>query len=392
MMQGAYTIPSNNRFEKYFLAAGVIGIVISIIGIFINRSYFYHSYLISFAFWLTLALGGLFFTMLHHLVSATWSVVFRRLSENIMSTLIFLAVFIVPVIFGINDLYHWSHKDLIAQDIVLRGKALYLNTGFFIIRAIIYLGIWLFLAWKLYNLSIRQDKGEGDDQIARMRKVSAAGMVLFAFTLTFAAFDWFMSLEAYWYSTIFGVYIFAGAVLSVLCFITLNTVYLKKKGIFSEAVTAEHFHDLGKLTFTFVVFWGYIAFAQYFLIWYGNIPEETVWYHARWDGIWHYVSLLLVFGNFVIPFVVLITRSAKRNMSIMRFMAVWLLLMHWADLYWLIMPSYKNSTFSYLWIDLGTMLAIGGLFLWYFWRKQVSQPVLPINDPSLEASFNLISD
>jgi hypothetical protein len=392
MNAAQYKLIENTAVARPALIIGIAGLVVGVGGFVVNRSYFFHSYLISFAFWTLLALGGIFFTMLHHLVAATWSIVFRRISENIMTLAIPAAIFFIPIIFGIGDLYHWSHKGDLIQDAVLRGKTAYLNSAFFIIRTAIYFTVWLFLSLKLYKLSIAQDMDTNNDLVARLRKISAPGMVLFAFTLTFASFDWFMSLEAHWYSTVFGVYIFAGSTLSMLAFITIMAVNLKNSGILSEVITEEHFHDLGKLLFTFVVFWGYIAFAQYFLIWYGNIPEETIWYRERWEGVWRFISLLLVFGHFVFPFMVLITRSAKRNTSIMRFMAFWLLFMQWADLYWVIMPNFGNDTFKYLWIDLGTMSGIGGFFLWYFYRRLVSQPVIPVFDPDLEASINLISD
>lgn len=387
-----FHIPNNSKFASLALGAGVLGLLISAGGLFVDRPHFFHSYLVSYAFWITLGLGGLFFTMLHHLTGATWSVVLRRLSENIMSIVMFLAIFFIPVIVGMDYLYHWNQHDVTAGDPILAQKASYLNTWFFIARTIIYFITWTFLARGLYRTSLEQDKHHDDKLVRKMRKISAPGMVLFAFTITFAAFDWFMSLSPHWYSTIFGVYIFSGSLVSMLAFITLTTIILRERGYLGDAVTLEHFHDLGKLLFAFTVFWGYIAFAQYFLIWYGNIPEETIWFRQRWGGWWQFLSLLLVFGHFVIPFLVLIGRAPKRNPAIMKFMAVWLLFMHWVDLYWVIMPNHPENAVSLLWIDFGAMLGIGGFSLWFFRRRLSAQPLVPVNDPRLEASMRLESD
>jgi hypothetical protein len=386
-----FQLSGNGNFGKAALIIGIAGLAASVAGLVVDRAHFFHSYLTAYSFWLTIGLGGLFFTMLHHLTSATWSVVLRRFSENVMMVLIFLAIFFIPIIAGIGDLYHWSHHDVVANDPILKQKSVYLNTGFFMVRAIVYLGIWLFLAWGLYKNSLAQDKGSTEAQTARMRRLSAPGMLLFAFTITFASFDWLMSLNAHWYSTAFGVYIFAGGLLSALALITLVTILLRERGYLSNLITLEHYHDLGKLLFAFTVFWGYIAFAQYFLIWYANIPEETIWYRVRWLGF-RQLSLLIVFGHFVIPFVVLISRGAKRNLTVMKFMAIWLLLMHWIDLYWVIMPNHTGHALPGLWIDIAAMAGIGGFTLWFFWRRMASQPLIPVNDPRLEASAHLLSE
>ena len=388
----SFKINQNTAIEKTAIIAGIVGVIISIAGFVVNRGYFFHSYLTAWGFSATIGVGGLFFVMLHHLVDATWSVVIRRIAENVMMALVMITPFFIPILFGLHDLYHWTHPDLVASDHILQGKAAYLNIPFYIIRTVIFIGAWLFLVWRLYKMSITQDSDGSVSWNAKLRKISAPGMLVFAVTLTFSSFDWYMSLNAHWYSTIFGVYIFGGAVISSLSFITLIAIYLREKGVLADIVTFEHFHDLGKLMFAFTVFWGYIAFAQYFLIWYGNIPEETIWFHTRWDGSWHFFSLVLVFGHFVLPFVLLISRGTKRNLKIMKFTAVWLLLMHWVDLFWVVMPSYTSNVWSSIWIDLGTMLTVGGFGYWYFWKKLSSQAVIPVNDPRLEASIHLFSD
>jgi len=391
LSDGKFRLSGDGKFGRNALIVGTFGVAASIVGLVVDKGHFFHSYLIAYAFWLTLGLGALFFTMLHHLTNATWSVVLRRISENVMMVLLFMAILFIPIIAGIGQLYHWSHHEIVSADPVLQQKSTYLNAGFFVIRSVIYFGIWIFLAWSLYKISIKQDGEFRDGQIQRMKKLSAPGMLLFAFTITFAAFDWFMSLNAHWYSTAFGVYIFSGSLLSALAFITLATIFLSEKGVLANLITPEHYHDLGKLLFAFTVFWGYIAFAQYFLIWYANIPEETIWYRVRWTD-WRPLSLLIIFGHFVIPFVVLISRGAKRNPVVMRTMAIWLLFIHWVDLYWVIMPNHAGQALQSTWIDIATMAGIGGLTLWFFWRRMASQALVPVNDPRLQASARLISD
>jgi hypothetical protein len=216
-------------------------------------------------------------------------------------------------------------------------------------------------------------------------------MILFALTITFAAFDWLMSLDAHWYSTIFGVYVFAGAVVGLLAFITIVAVNFHRNDILKDEITFEHYHDLGKLLFAFIVFWGYMAFSQYFLIWYSNIPEETLWFLHRWEGSWKVVTLLIVFGHFVVPFFILFPRFTKRNKFVLFMMAFWILMMHWVDLYWIAMPSLHHHGVHISWMDFTTMIGIGGIFIWLMWRKLSANPLLPVNDPRLEKSFKFIN-
>jgi hypothetical protein len=216
-------------------------------------------------------------------------------------------------------------------------------------------------------------------------------MILFAVTVTFFSFDLLMSLDPHWYSTIFGVYFFAGCFLSVLSFMAINIIHLRKKGALVNEITSEHFRDLGKLIFAFLIFWGYMAFSQYFLIWYANIPEETLWFLHRWEGSWKTISLILVFGHFVMPFFVLFPMEIKRKIPAMLTISVWLLLMHWIDLYWIVMPSLHHHGVHFSWMDLTTMAGIGGFFVWRIRRNICAHPLVPINDPRLETSIKIIS-
>lgn len=379
------------RLEKAALIAGAAGLIVTFIGYFVNSKQFFFSYLVAFAFWSTIALGGLFFVMLHHLTNATWSVVVRRQAETMISIFPVLAVLFIPVLFGMHDLYHWTHADVVAGDELLRHKSSYLNTPFFIIRSIAYFAIWIFLSLSLYRTSLKQDSGHNASIGRRMKKISAPGMLLYAITVTYSAFDWYMSQDPHWYSTIFGAYIFSGGLVSALAFLAFVSLSMRKRRILSEVVTEEHYHDLGKLTFAFMVFWAYIAFSQYFLIWYANIPEETVWFDNRYQAGWKYFSLMLAGGYFVLPFLLLVARGAKRKLGFLKLMTGWLLFMHWVDLYWIIMPVLNKNNALISWLDISAMLGVGGIFMWLFWRRFFSNPLVPVNDPRLESSIKFIN-
>jgi len=381
----------SNVFNKSTLIVAVIGIVTSIVAFFVDSPQFYHSYLTAYMYWLTIVLGGLFFTMLHHISGAVWSTVLRRLSESIMISIPVMAILFLPVIIGMHDLYHWTHADAVAQDELLQKKEAYLNAVFFTIRAIVYFSIWFLLAWSLYKTSLKQDAGHDEKYTKKFKKISAPGIVVFALTITFASFDWLMSLDPHWYSTIYGLYVFAGSFLSFMAFIVIVGLALRKKGYLTDAFTVEHYHDIGKFLFGFIVFWGYMAFSQYFLIWYANIPEETIWYIHRWEGNWSFLTMVLVFGHFLLPFMVLMLRSVKRNFFTLKIIAYWILLMHFIDLYWLVFPTFSKHGFVFSWVDVATFLAVGGIFLWYFWYKYFGAAMVAINDPKLKKSMELVN-
>jgi hypothetical protein len=374
------------RSATVALVVGIAGLAASVAGFFVDRGQFFHSWLIGFAFWTTLALGMLFFTMLHHLTGAVWSVVLRRITETGGMMLPILALFFVPLLFGMHDLYHWSHKEAVASDKLLQWKAGYLNVPFFIVRGAVVFAIWTLLAYFLNKHSLAQDAG-GDPARARsMKKISAGGMFLFAFSVTFAAFDWLMSLNPHWYSTMFGVYIFTGGFLVSLAFLTLFALWMRRRGDLVDTIRVDHYHDLGRMLFAFTVFWAYIGGSQYFLVWYANIPEETVWFLARWEGGWKSVSLALIVLHFAVPFLVLAFYATKRNLAVLGTMAGLLLAMHFVDIVWLILPNLHRQ-FSVSWLDFAPLAGIGGVLLWRFFTRYAAHPAVPIGDPKLTDSI-----
>ena len=324
---------------------------------------FYHAYLVAYVFYLTITLGSLFFVLLHHLSRAGWSVTLRRLAEALSGNVALMALLFLPIIFGLGEIYPWakpeaapqqasdeSHPATIGPDAAMEvsggesshatvGHAIWLTPMRFVGRFAIYFVIWGFLVWYFRAHSILQDRTGKVGLSKSMERLSAPGMILWALTITLAAVDLIMSLNPHWYSTMIGVYLFSDAVLSSLVVLTLLAMWLQSNGLLRGVVTKEHYHDLGKLTFAFVFFWGYIAFSQYMLIWYANIPEETQFYMMRQIGPWAGVSLALIVIHFVLPFVGLMSKHAKRILPMFVFWLVWLLVAHACDLYWLIMPN-----------------------------------------------------
>jgi len=270
---------------------------------------------------------------------------------------------------------------------VLSQKTGYLNTNGWAARGLGYLIVWSLLALLYFTWSRRQDQDHDPQHTVRMQRLAAPSLVLFALTLTFAAFDWLMSLEAAWFSTIFGVIIFAGSAVSILAVTILIGLSLYKRGLVGEAINTEHFHDLSRLMFGFVCFWSYVQFSQWMLIWYAGIPEEATWFHKRWEGGWQFVSYLLIFGHFVAPFLLLISRVQKRHLGWLQVMCFWVILMHIVDIYWFVLP--QAGGFHVQLADIGALLFVGGVFFAYVFWQLGRVPLLPVGDPRLQRSLHL---
>jgi hypothetical protein len=346
------------------------------------------SWLVAFAFFLSIALGALFFVLLHHLTRAGWSTLVRRLAEHAAATLPLFALLFLPIAFGLGELYHWAEPGAAAHDPVLAGKHPFLNPTAFYLRAAVYFAVWGALGGWYRRRSIAQD-GAGDPAISRrLQSLSAPAMLAFGVTLTFAAFDWLMSLDPHWYSTIFGVYYFAGCAVAVYAALSIAVLALQQTGVLADEITPEHFHDLGKMLFAFVVFWAYIAFSQFLLIWYGNIPEETEWYAHRLGHGWREVTVALALGHFVIPFFYLLPRGVKRRRGTLLAGALWMLAVHYLDLYWLAMPGLRPDSPRPHLSDGLAFLAVGGLFVAAVGWLARRPALVPVRDPRLAESLS----
>jgi hypothetical protein len=355
---------------------------------------FFRAYLVNFTFFLSLALGAVFFILVTHLTRAGWSIALRRIAEAFAFNVFTLFPLALVILFGIHELYEWSHHDVVQNDPLLLGKAGYLNTTFFVIRVLIYFAIWGATAWYFIQRSLEQDQNRDPRLTQGMERRAAPAVAIFALSLTFAAFDFLMSLYPHWYSTIWGVYYFAGAVVGFVSLLALMLWALQRAGRLTHEVTFEHYHDVGKLMFAFVVFWAYIAFSQFMLIWYANIPEETTWYLERQTGDWAGVSLLLLFGHFILPFLFLVSRHPKRRTGVLAGAAVWLLLMHWLDLYWIVMPQISPGKLAFftpdirgLLLDITCFVGIGGVFFGVALFRLARHRLIPVGDPRLEESL-----
>lgn len=377
------------------IGLGIGALVISAIGWAIDAEQFYFSYLVAWVFCVSLAIGGLFFVMIQHLTRAYWSVVVRRIPEALLWSFPLLVVLGIPLLFGLHDLYHWTHQDLFdpgspAYDEVLAGKAAYLNVPFFLGRIAFYFLVWITISYRLYTLSIRQDLVADPAIPALQRRVSAWGLPVLAITTSFGSFDLLMSLDPHWFSTIFGVYFFSGSFMAIMAFTALVAMILQKAGMLAGSVTTEHYQDLGKLLFGFVVFWAYIAFSQYMLIWYGNMPEETIFYRHRLEHGWEVYSAILLVAHFLIPFVVLLSRPVKRNRPVLAVMCVWMLIMHWFDFFWIAMPVLHEHPSMHL-LDLTTAVGLFGIVFGVVMYRLSRHSLVPENDPNLAKSLAFIN-
>jgi hypothetical protein len=389
-MVGRATIPpghSWNRLPVFGAIAALLGAgACAILGA-ANPKQFFFSWLVSFLFFLSLALGALFFVLIQYASQGGWGIVLRRIGESTFATLPLMAVLFLPVLLGLRDLYSWTVPGAAEHDALLRWKAPYLNLPFFLIRAAIYFGAWSFIALLYYRGSRGQDV-TGDPRVsARLRRVAGPAIIVLAVTQTFASVDWIMSLTPHWYSTIFGVYFFAGSFVGFIAWLSVVTVAMRRAALLDTVVSAEHLHDVGKLLFGFTAFWAYIAFSQFFLIWYANMPEETIWYKARMEGSWLTVSLFLMAGHFGAPFFFLMGRAVKRRGSTLAIGGAWLLAMHFMDLYWQVMPTLHPEGVRLSALDVAAFVAVGGCFVaaagWLLRR----QALVPLGDPRLAESL-----
>jgi hypothetical protein len=384
------TIPPGhtwNRIPVIGAAVALLGIAgCAILGI-ANPKQFFFSWLVSFLFFLSLALGALFFVLIQYAAQGGWGIVLRRIGETVFAMLPLMAVLFVPLLFGLHDLYEWTHADAVEHDALLRWKAPYLNVPFFLTRAALFFGIWSFIALMYYRGSRGQDVSGDPGVSARLRRFAGPGIMVLALTQTFASVDWIMSLTPHWYSTMFGVYFFAGSFVGFIALLSVVAVAMRGAGLLDTVITAEHMQDVGKLLFAFTVFWSYIAFSQFFLVWYANLPEETTWYRARMEGSWMAVSVLLMAGHFVAPFFYLMGRAVKRKGATLAVGGAWLLGMHFVDLYWQVMPTLHPEGVRPAALDVAAFVAVGGCFVAAAGWLMRRQALVPIRDPRLAESL-----
>jgi hypothetical protein len=368
-----------------------IGLIFGIISYFVDPARAAFSYLNAFIFLVTISLGSLFLVALEYLANAVWSVPFRRVSEFLAASVPLLIFLVIPLFFSLHHLFIWTHPEAVAKSTVLQKKVPYLNASFFITRALIIFAIfWFFYAMLIRN-SRKQDKLDDQSLTTKNIRWSGAFMPVFAFFISLIAFDWIMSMSPVWFSTIFGVYLFADAAWVALAFQTLYSVSLTENGYLSPKIKKDHYYSLGTLMFAFTVFWAYIAFSQYMLQWYGDLPEEIIFFVHRWntEGL-KVLSLVMIISHFFVPFLLLLPRSSKTNPSILRFVAVWIIVAEFIDIYWLIMPGMVNNgfQFSFSWIDFTFPIAVIGLVMFIFNLMAKRHNLIPVGDPKLKRGLD----
>ena len=389
-----YTYISKSSYNLILILIGYVGLVLTwFFGI--SDKVFYFSYLTSYFYWLSIILGGMFFIMVHYAFSSTWSVSIRRLMENTIMLIPLFTLPFLPVLYGMEKLfkwlpnhYYWKTHDFEA-DHLIQHKLAYLNEDSFIFRALLYFVLWNIISIYIYYNSIKHDRTGEIKILENLRYFCMSPMGVFFFIrLTGAGLDWHMSLDPHWYSTMFGVYTFAGAFLAFLAFLTFTIIRMQDQGYLKGIVSTEHFHDLGKYLFAFTVFYCYIAGAQFYFIWYSNIPEETIWYLHRWIGSWKIISVLLIVGKFFIPFFILIFRGSKRNIRLLQVMTIWILFMHYIDINFIIMPTVHKTNFHFGLYDLFTMISFALIFVGGFKFITTRSNLVPLNDTELVHSIN----
>ena len=384
-MSTSLNAPPMSGVQRLALIVGAAFMLLLVVGALVNRDQFFQSYLIGFTFWTGIAVGSLALLMLQHLTGGGWGFVIRRVLEAATRTLPLMAVLFVPVILGAHSLYPWTHEAELASHPVVRGKTPYLNLTFFSLRAIIYFGVWITLAYLLNKWSLAQDR-TGDKWFTKaMRVISGPGMVFLIFAVTFASIDWYMSLEPEWASTIYGFIYVAAWTLSALAFVIAVMAWLSKEQPLKNIVAPLHFHDLGKLLLALVMLWAYFAFSQYLIIWSGNLPEEITWYLVRTHAVWGTIIISVVILHFALPFLFLLSRGLKRDPNKLVIVALLILLMRVIDLFWMLKPAFSKEHFQLSWMDVVSPIAFGGLWMAFFVWQLGKRSLIPINDPQYES-------
>ncbi len=379
-------LPSN--FIKFGYAAFVVGLVLVILSLFVDNVRSAFSGIMLLMFVASIGVGSLFWIVAEYLSGAVWSTPFRRVAEFLGALLLVLPIVALPAYLNMHDIFHWTHEEVVKADHYLSAKAPYLNVSFFTIRTVVFIAIWVLFYLLITKNSKLQDTTKDQNLTRKNIKLSAIFVPLFALSITFFSIDWLMSLEPHWYSTIFGVYYFSGTVLAALAAITYIVVTLSEKGYFFQGVKEDHYYSFGALLFGFVNFWAYIAFSQFLLIWYANLPEETIWYLERWEGYWMYFSIALIFIHFIVPYFGLLAQPSKMNPKRLKFMSLWILFAHFFDILWMTMPTYQEFGYFPGWIELGYAIFAIGLILVVFNWKAGKENLVPIGDPKLKRGIN----
>jgi hypothetical protein len=380
--------PEIDSLQRNAAIIGAIGIVASIFGAVSNPEQFFRSYLVAFLFVLGPTTGCLALLMVHHLSGGAWGLGVRRLLEAAARNVPLLFVLFLPIIIGMPHLYTWANPDLVAKDPVLQYKHPYLNSTFFVGRAIFYFLVWGGLAFILTKWSREQDRHPTPPpEDMKFRMVSGPGVLAYGITITFASFDWVMSIDPHWYSTVFGLLFMVGQGLSAIAFTSAVAFMVSRRAPMDHVLTPNKFHDYGKLMLAFVMLWAYLAFSQFLIIWSANLPEEVTYYVRRVNTAWAAISLIVVIGHFALPYAMLLSRDLKRSGSRLAYLGIFVFLMRYVELYWITQPELHQNGPSFHWLDLATAVGLLGLWLAAFCWNLKGQALVPVGDPYLEEAL-----
>ncbi len=372
--------PQIDTLQKAGFAVGVLGLVGLAIGFATDSAQFYRSYLLAYVFVLGIPLGSLTLLMVHHLSGGRWSLVLRRTFEAAARTIPLMALLFVPIVLGMHTIYEWTHADIVASDPIIAHKVAYLNPSGFILRAIGYFVIWSAMALLLARWSAQQDTEPFP--LDRFNKISGPGVLIMGLTVTFASVDWVMSLDPHWFSTIFGLWFLMGMALTALAFAVVVASVLHNNGHMARALSNDRFHDYGTLLYAFIMLWAYLSYSQFLIIWSANLPEEIPYYLRRFGDGWQAVSLAIVAGHFVLPWLLLLFRSMKRIRKRLVAIAAFMLFMRFLDVFWLVAPWVKQGLGVH-WMDVAAVLGLLGVWTGVFCVLLKGRALLPVGDPYL---------
>lgn len=373
-------VPELVGHQKRFLVVGGALLLVSLVGWFQNPAQFFQSYLTGYMLVLGATLGPLALAMIHQQSGGKWGVVIRSILGAASRVLPVMTALFLPIIVGMSHLYHWTHADAVAHDEILQAKSAYLNVPFFLLRVVIYFAVWNTLAFFLDKWAVEQER-TGDPAVAkRMERLSGGGLLVFGITVTFASFDWLMSLDPHWFSTIYGFLVMGGQGLTTMALTILALYWLSKREPMSLAAAPQYFHDLANLMLAFVILWTYFSFSQYLIIYSGNLPEEITWYMRRLDTSWINVGRFLILAHFVIPFLLLLFRRNKRVAERLVPIAAFLLVVRFIDLFWLVAPTF-HERLSMSWMDIVIPMGLVAVWLGCFVQQLRVRPLLPYYDP-----------
>lgn len=374
------------------VALAVVGLALTLVGGLFDARRALQAYHVAFVYWAGIAVGALLVNMAFHAGKAKWYVVVRRILETIPLTCTLFLVLALPVLLGMSHLFPWVDPSALEPELrrLAEHRRPYLNVPFFVVRTVLYFALWIVVAHLLHRWSTRQDVERAPALTLKQRWLGAGALPFVGLALSFAAFDWQMSLDLHLFSTIFGVYYFAGSFLAAFAVLILAVNASRAEGLPGAVMNANHYHSLGKWLLAFVSFWGYIAFSQYLLMWIANLPEEVPWYVARNKTAWLPVGVFLVVFHFLVPFFLLLSRDLKRSPRALSFMAIWILVVHYVDVYWVMMPALRHDPahgISPHWTDLTALVGVGAAAVAFgLWRLQ-GRPAVPVGDPYLEESL-----